>query len=61
MTEPLRFWQLDALSYREAPRVRYMVSGCGISALCYNANSVIYWMQEMVRRGGTPTVTEVEL
>lgn len=41
--------------------VRYLVSGCGISVVCDDANAVVSWMQEFVERGGIPQVKEVEV
>ena len=38
---------------------RYLVSACGISVLCDNKDEVIRWMKEMVLRGGTPEVREI--
>lgn len=33
----------------------YLVSGCGVSVICGKSN-VPYWINEIVRRGGVPTV-----
>lgn len=41
--------------------VRYLVSGCGISVVCDDADAVVSWMKEFVERGGIPVVAEVEL
>jgi len=34
----------------------YLVSGCGVSAVCSTKEGVMYWVAEMVKRGGIPTV-----
>ena len=35
----------------------WLVNGCGVSAICHTREGVMYWMVEMVKRGGIPSVT----
>ena len=34
----------------------YFVTGCGVSVICDDKDSVLTWVMEMIERGGTPTV-----
>lgn len=45
--------------FRRTP-TRYLVTACGVSVICDTADSVIKWMQEFVKRGGTPEVREFD-
>lgn len=35
----------------------WLVHGCGVSAICDTREGVLYWMIEMVKRGGVPVLT----
>lgn len=49
--------QLDALSYHPEPEPAplYLISGCGISAIC-GKESLIRWINDILERGGTPLI-----
>lgn len=36
-----------------------MVSGCGISAICETKESMLFWIDQIIRHGGVPVVIQV--
>lgn len=37
----------------------FLVSGCGVSMVCYDVKAVMGWVEMILDRGGVPEVKEI--
>ncbi len=38
----------------------YLIKGCGVSIICYSLRSIYEWVDEILAKGGVPTVSRYE-
>lgn len=38
--------------------IAWLVSGCGISAVCRSPKGIAYWTEQIIRKGGVPVVSK---